>query len=81
MTQEWIIVGNNGPMSQQGDSGSLVVDEMRRVVGMIIGGVAKIGFETILASTVDNITVLTPASNLLEWIKKDTGLDCRFYDA
>jgi len=74
-------VGNNGPISRKGDSGSLVVDERRRVVGMIIGGVAKIGFETILARTADNITVLTPASNLLEWIKGDTGRDCRFYDA
>jgi len=66
-------------MSAEGDSGGLLIDEGNTIVGMIIGGVTKgnvqVNGEVRL---VDNISVLTSADELLEWIKADVGRDVVF---
>ena len=81
-TCEWIAISDGipeSPMSARGDSGGLLVDEGNSIVGMIIGGVRKSDVQVNgEVRLVDNISVLTSADELLEWIKADVGRDVGF---
>jgi len=80
VTQEWVIIGENGnPVSCVGDSGGFMVTKrgkVAKVVGMIIGGMREGSVAE--QRIVNNITVLTPASRLIDWWRKDTGLELAF---
>lgn len=80
------------PLSEGGDSGSLFVEgtmhaklSPRQVAGLLFGGGLRpkqklnsnvpprdmAGFE---------VTFMTPATRLLQWLKEDTGMDLEFGD-
>jgi len=77
ITQEWVVVGEQREqVSWAGDSGGLFLDEdNNRVAGMIIGGVTN---KEMFDIRYDNITLITPAQKLVEWIKDDFGMEISF---
>ncbi|KAF8425265.1 hypothetical protein EV426DRAFT_708890 [Tirmania nivea] len=78
ITHEWIAIGeNNGPMSAPGDSGALLMDVDDYVVGMVIGGMTNTWVEN-RQRFFNNITIFTPAEQLLKWMKEDLGRDVVF---
>ncbi|RPB21755.1 hypothetical protein L211DRAFT_851221 [Terfezia boudieri ATCC MYA-4762] len=79
ITSEWVAIGDGipeVPMSAIGDSGGLLTDDDNAIVGMIIGGLRNRRVEVNgNVRLVDNLTVLTSAEELLQWIKFDLGRD------
>ena len=76
VTQEWIIIEERGGVfSGRGDSGSLVLSEEECVVGMIIGGIRQ---AIVVRERWDDITIVTPAEQLIDWVKQDLGIDIEF---
>ncbi|KAF8419748.1 hypothetical protein EV426DRAFT_576838 [Tirmania nivea] len=82
ITSEWVAIGDGipeVPMSAIGDSGGLLTDDDNAIVGMIIGGLRNRRVEVNgNVGLVDNLTVLTSAEELLQWIKFDLGRDVVF---
>ena len=77
ITAEWIVVGDSKvEFSEPGDSGSLVFEgKQGTVVGMIIGGVVH---AVVNERQWDNITVITPAEQILQWVEEDLGVKAEF---
>ena len=77
ITQEWVVIGDKRePVSWPGDSGGLFLDATGNlVVGMIIGGVSDKTLDDIMY---DNITLITPAKRLIDWIRQDFGREVTF---
>ena len=77
ITQEWVVVGERREqVSRAGDSEGLFLDEdNNEVAGMIIGGVSN---KEMFDIRYNNITLITPAQKLVEWIMDDFGMEVSF---
>lgn len=77
ITQEWVVVGERKEqVSWAGDSGGLFLDEdNNRVVGMVIGGVSN---QEMFDIRYDNLTLITPAERIVEWVRADFGMEVSF---